>query len=297
MDLLTLRRLNSGMLKSKSHLGLVQPETNGGKIGKAQIDALDEHADVRSISISGLDQSTLEYLVVKHGARLEAIEFWKCPRLSNLSPLEDIPRLQAVSLYWNQKAERLWDFSRNPLLRALRFTDFTKLNTLDDLARATALSELEFGGEIDNKFVLESLDPLQDLGQLRELSFGARKIQDGRIEPLAKLVDLRSLNFGIGLFTTPQIAWLKSRLRDTVSSEVLRATRKIDPPLAIGNKNIDTFVVGFGKPSLDSARDAGRLDKYEREFAAMVEYFKAHSDASPNDYPVKGLSKHQREQS
>lgn len=130
MDLLTLRRLSTGMATSPFHASLVQPEINGGKVTTSQIDALDDRADLRYLSISGLEQLTLEYLIAKLGSKLEAIEFWKCPRVPNLAPLEDVPRLECVSFYWNQKADRLWNFSRNRNLRSLRFTDFTRLTSL-----------------------------------------------------------------------------------------------------------------------------------------------------------------------
>lgn len=286
MDLIALRRLTTGMVRSEHHVSLVQQEANGGKISSAQIDQLSEHPSFRYLSVSGLEQATLEYLVAKFGAQLEAIDFWKCPRVPCLAPLEDLPNLTHVSFYFNQKADRLWNFSRNRNLYSLQFTDFSKLTRLDDLALSKTIKELEFGDAIWSKFGIDSLEPLAELKQLQDLSFSAKKILDGRIEPLAKLVGLNSLHFPSALFTTQQIAWLRSRLPSNLISESLEPTRRIHPPLDIGGKAIDTFVAGFRKPDLDSNRDAKRIAKYENEFSAMLDYFEANLDASADDYMV-----------
>lgn len=105
-------------------LNLVLPEIGGGRFDESHVDALEPHPGVSALRVSGLDQKTFEALLRRHGARFSAIQFWKCPRIADLSPLEDLPNLRLVSFYWNQRATRLWDLKRTPILTGLHFDDF-----------------------------------------------------------------------------------------------------------------------------------------------------------------------------
>jgi hypothetical protein len=104
-----------------------------------------EHPDATALMISGLDQAAFEYLIARYGAQFLAIEFWKCPRIADLSPLEDLPGLRLAQFYWNQRATRLWNLARNPGLTGLSFDDFTRLHDLSDLQAGSSLRELACG--------------------------------------------------------------------------------------------------------------------------------------------------------
>jgi hypothetical protein len=181
--------------------------------------------------ISGLDQATFESLVAQYGTRFSAIEFWKCPRIADLSPLEDLPDLQLVAFYWNQRATRLWNISRNPRLTGLCFEDFDRLHDLRALQSGASLQELEFGDAVWSKSAFESLEPLATLSGLRSLNINAKRIDDGRFEPLGQLTRLEALRFPPRQFTNRQIAWLRATLPASLESASLASVVPADPTL------------------------------------------------------------------
>lgn len=202
--------------------------------------------------ISGLDQATFEYLIARYGAQFLAIEFWKCPRIADLSPLEELPGLRLAGFYWNQRATRLWNLARNPGLTGLSFEDFTRLHDLSDLQAGRSLQELAFGGALHRTSVFESLEPLAGLDGLQSLDFNARRIDDGRIEPIGELTGLTSLRFPTNMFTTRQVAWLRARLPESVKSDALAPLVQHDLWPAGDENATDVLLVGKRKPWLNS---------------------------------------------
>ncbi len=194
----------------------MQRELSGGRTRAADLDAIAARPDATALRVSGLDQKTFELLVTRYGSQFDAIYFWKSGRLPDLTPLEALPQLRFVAFYVNHRADRLWDLRRTPRLVGLQFENFTKLHVLDDLAAGTTLQELNFGDALWNTFVFDSLSPLASLTSLKRLSFNAKRITDGRIQPLASLPQLEWLFFPPNLFTTSQVAWLKAHLPGTV---------------------------------------------------------------------------------
>lgn len=197
-------------------IDLMQRELSGGGTTAADLDAIAARPDASALRVSGLDQKTFELLVARYGAQFDAICFWKNGRIADLTPLEALPQLRLVGFYVNQRTSRLWDFRHTPHLVGLRFENFTRLHALDDLATGAALRKLDFGDALWNNAVFDSLSPLAVLRSLRRLSFNARRIADGRIEPLASLPQLEWLSFPPNLFSTTQVAWLRAQLPESV---------------------------------------------------------------------------------
>jgi hypothetical protein len=162
-------------------------------------------------------------------SKIVKVQF-KCPRIADLSPLEDLPDLRLVRFFWNQRATRLWDLSRNSCLTGLRFQNFTRLHDLRDLRRGVALKELDFGDAVWSTSVFESLDPLAALDGLRSLWFNAKRIEDGRIEPIGELTGLEELDIPTNMFSTRQLAWLRARLPDSVKSRSLDPVEMLKDP-------------------------------------------------------------------
>ncbi|HVH64131.1 MAG TPA: hypothetical protein VNA65_11090, partial [Candidatus Dormibacteraeota bacterium] len=172
-------------------LRVVLPEIGGGTMTITELLKIeDAPPGTAALVVSGLDQSMFETLVTRFGHRFTAIYFWKCPRIADLSPLEDLTSLTYLAFYWNQRADKLWNFASTPKLRGLQLEDFTRLHALDDLAAASSLEELRFGDKVWTKSVFTSLAPLPSLVRLRRLNFDARRIEDGRVQPLAALPSL-----------------------------------------------------------------------------------------------------------
>lgn len=271
-SLLELRRFLKPEALPAWHAHIVQRELNGGRTTERDLDQIGPQ--VTALTISGLDQGTFESLVTRFGSQLTALHLWKCPRVSDLSPLKGLPNLTHAAIFWNQRAERLWNMRSTPKLVAFHFTDFIKLEKLDDLASAAdSLVELEFGNANFAKFKVETLEPLGAMARLERLAFNAKTIVDGRIEPLARLRQLKSLEMAASQFSVEQLAWLRAKLPPSVESEALAPYRKLDQPLRRGTRELDVLVNGKRMPFLSSTADAVRLEKYVHAFNALVARF------------------------
>ena len=130
----------------------------------ADLEQLHASPDATAAAVSGLDQATFEHFVAEHGHRYSQIQLWKCPRITDLTPLEDLPGLEVLDVYWNQRCTRLWDLSRTPLLRALRLRDFRRLHDVSELADGTALTETP-GRRRRRRQHLRHLGPLDRSGR------------------------------------------------------------------------------------------------------------------------------------
>ncbi len=262
---------------------VIRSEIGGGKQSVSALKAIEKKPHATALTVSGLDQHTFERLVMTYGAQFSAIHFWKCPRIADLTPLEGLPNLTHVAYYWNQRSHRLWNFARTPKLRGLWFQDFTRVHDLADLRTAISLEELEFGNAVWVRAIFDSLDPLTSLVNLKTLSLCAKRISDGRIQPLASLRQLQSLLFPANQFTTEQIAWLRARLPDSLESDRLEPTWKFGRSVAGADgkpvKNI--LVVGKRKPWLSSTADSSRIKRYVDDFWRMVDQFKRNPEMQP----------------
>ncbi len=282
-SLAALRRLHRPGEAPPWHAMRLQPELNGGKLPPDALLFLADASEVTALTVSGVEQKTLELLCSRLGSRLTALHFWKCPRIVDLTPLEAMPQLTHVAFYWNQKTTRLWNLARTPVLRGLHFDDFTKLRDLSDLAGGKALEDLAFGNAIWNKFEVDTLAPLAELPRLRTLAFNAKAIGDGRIQPLAALTGLASLDFPSGMFETVQLAWLRAHLPASVAADVLQPFRRLQQPLQRKGRQLDVLVSGKHKPFLSSQADDVRLRRHVAEFEALVRRFEREPALMPED--------------
>lgn len=279
---LNLDELNSASPADPQVVDLVLPEIGGGRLSPSELAKVELHPDATALRVSGLEQPTFELLVARYGAQFSSISFWKCPRVEDLSPLEDLPQLTHVAYYWNQRATKLWNLAKTPDLKSLQFQDFTRLGRLDDVAAGRSLEELEFGDLIWMKNSVESLDPLASLHGLRRLGFALKKVGDGRVQPVGRLKGLEYFECPSNMFTTEQLAWLRARLPHA-EGRVLRPFARVDPPLP-GDEGIppkDVLVMGKRKPFLNSSADTKRIDRYVKEFEDLVERFRSDPALEP----------------
>jgi hypothetical protein len=269
-----LRDLRPAYHRAPRWLLRISPKADERRLDESQLTVISEHPRARALRITGLNQATFERLIIGYGRQFTAIELEKCPLIADLSPLEDLPGLELVTFYRNQRATRLWNLSRNPRLTGLLFRNFTRLHDLSDLQTSVSLRELAFGDTLWNTSVFESLEPLAALGGLESLEFDAKRIDDGRIEPVAELTGLKELAFPASMFTTRQVAWLRARLPASLESESLSPVIKVRHPVEDGDKTEDVLLVGKRKPLLNSIRDAARIRTHTDEFRQMVEDFR-----------------------
>ncbi|TFY96649.1 hypothetical protein [Ramlibacter humi] len=263
------------------HARLFPGESNGGKVTPDDLDAALGLPGITALTVCGLDQKSFEHLAVRYRTTLTAIHFWKCPRIEDLSPLEEMSALTHVAFFWNQRATRLWDLRKTTGLRGLHFDDFTRLRDLSDLETGVGLVELAFGNAVWTTFALPSLGPLSGLSNLKALHFNLKKVADGSIAPLARLTGLRELEFSPNLFTTDQLAWLRARLPMEVSSSVLQPFRMLAQPVTRGSKELDVLVAGKGKPLLSTRADSAKLQRYVAAFNDALSKYAADPDLEP----------------
>ena len=269
-----------------TYVSLALRDFSGGRIAKDEIDVIQEFPNATEIAISALTQDTFEYFVENYGQQFKAIIFWKCPLIGSLKAMESLDQVEYIVYYWNQRAEHLWDFSKTKALRGFCYDDFTRMHDISEIADAHTLEELQFGNRVWAKYILNTLDPIKECTALKRLAFSAKKIVDGKIEPLAYLKQLEQLSFPSKLFSTEQVAWLRAHLPepDTVVSKVLNAYWTIDKPLKISGKDKDTFIVGKGKPLLSSVDDKARIARYVEQFDEMHQWYLQNPKALPDDY-------------
>ena len=267
------------------HINLVEREISGGSLSIERINTIDEFEDAESIQLSGLDQKSFEYFISNYGNRFKGIAFWKCPRISDLSPLASLTNIEFLTYFWNQRATSLWNMKRNINLRGISIYDFSRLHTLEELPTAAALEELQFGDAVWDGLVLESLSPLAKCKKLKKLTFSAKKLLDGKIEPLGAISNIREIDFPMNFFNTEQVAWLKAHLPEDVESSVLIPYNRIEEPFEIDGKKRDTFIIGKRKPFLSWEEDRKRIDGYINKFNKLVEQYRSCKDLNPP--PIK----------
>lgn len=259
-------------------------DVSDGRITKDEIDAIQKFPNATEIALYGLTQDTFEYFVENYGQQFKAIIFWKCPLVGSLKAMESLDQVEYIVYFWNQRAEHLWDFSKTKALKGFCYDDFTRMHDISEVADAPALEDLRFGNRVEPKYILNTLGPIKECMTLKSLSFSAKKLLDGKIEPLAHLKQLEHLWFPSNLFSTEQVAWLKAHLPDTVVSKVLNPYWSIEKPLNFSGKDKDTFIVGKRKPLLSSVEDKARISKYVAQFNEMHQWYLKNPEALPDDY-------------
>lgn len=267
-------------------LVVLLPEIGGGRQTDDTLRRLDAAPDATELIISGLDQRSFETVVRGHGARFRGIFFWKCPLVADLSPLEELPGLTHVAIYWNQRATCLWDLRRTPRLQGLQFEDFTRLHDLKVLAAAVALEELVFGDKVWDTSTFSSLDPIGQLRGLRRLRFTAKHIDDRRIQPVRDLQRLTELWFPAKLFSPRQLAWLRARLPESVQCESLAPFRRLPPDPQGWFRGRDVAVNGRDGRLLNSTLQAGRLARHVEAFERCVAHYRRVPEEEPTEAPL-----------
>ena len=221
------------------------------------------------LEICGMEQKSFEYFVEKYGAEYEYLSFFKCQLISDFSPLEDLGHLKGVSIYWNIRNSTLWDMSKNPELEYL-WLDSTKKIAYDPLAlqRAKSLKGIFFRGDMDTPYPMKSLEWMRGMESLEEVILYNIKLEDRNTDVLESVPTLTRFDFPAGMFTTEEIAYMCAKYPHIKGSS-LAAYNTED---AILN---DVRVCGYRKPGLDLPKGQARLDKYVKEFNALVEKYKA----------------------
>ena len=105
------------------------------------------------LEICGMNQQSLEYFVQHYGKTYRYLSFFKCQLIQDFSPLEDLENLEEVSLYWNIRADKLWNFDKNISLKTISISDAKKLTLNPELLKTSKVLETVcFSGSIFNNY-------------------------------------------------------------------------------------------------------------------------------------------------
>ena len=221
------------------------------------------------LEICGMEQKSFEYFVEKYGQTYEYLSFFKCQLISDFSLLEKLKNLEGVKIYWNIRANTLWDASQNPRLEYLNVTDAKKI-AYNPIALHTSqnLKQVVFIGDMDTPYPMHSLEWMRGMASLENVKLHFMKLEDRSTDILDAVPSLKTFDFPAGMFTTEEIAYMCAKYPH-VSGQSLRAYNTEDAMLS------DVRVCGYRKPGLDLPKGQARLDQYIKEFDSLVEKFKA----------------------
>lgn len=223
--------------------------------------------DPEILEICGMNQQSLEHFVQHYGSSYRYLSFFKCQLIQDFSPLEDLGNLEEVSLYWNIRADRLWNFSKNTSLTAISISDAKKMTLNPELLKTSdVLETVCFSGSIFNNYPMESLECFAGMPALKNLWLNNIRLNNKSLDALKSMPALERFDFDAGMLTTEEIAWIVARYPN-LSGKCLCAYNKED---AILN---DVRVCGFRKPGLDLPQHQKRLDKYIAQFNALVKQY------------------------
>ncbi len=218
------------------------------------------------LEICSMEQQSLEYFVQHYGKSYRYLSFFKCQLIQDFSPLADLPNLEEVNIYWNIRADKLWDMSRNQKLQAIQINDCKKIiHYPQPLTTSPTLKTLRIGGSIFNNTPMASLNWAAGMPALERLDLHCIKLEDKDVSVLDTLPNLRHFDFDPGMLTREEIAWIVAKYPQ-LEGEYLKAYTES----TCGEVRIS----GFRKPSFWLPEGQKRLDKYIAEFDALVEKYR-----------------------
>ncbi len=255
------------------------------KSRKSLIDEIQKYPKIKKLSIAGLDQNLFNYFIENYAHTFTVISFKACKRVKDFSKMEELSNIESVEIFWNQKAENLWDFSKTLKLKSLKINSIKKLSDFGQIENGKLLKYIRVIDNntfnIDNK--IKSLRPFIGCENLEEFMFYSNII-DKDISPLKDLKKIKKITFAENQFTTEQIAWLKAQFKingKEVDCKQLEAFMSVDPIIE-GAK--DTIIVGKRKPFLQSKTDEEKIKKYEKKFNDMYNWFCENPSKKPENY-------------
>lgn len=220
------------------------------------------------LEICGMNQESLEHFVSNYGKTYRFLYFFKCQRIKDFSPLEDLAKLEQVRIYWNTATDKLWDFSKNTSLNTLDIMDCKRITRNPQLlATSHTLEHVRICGSVFDNYPMDNLNLFGRMPNLRHLELRHIRLADKNMGFLQTAHYLERFDFDAGMLTTEEIAWIVAKY-PLLTGKCLCAYNTEDALLN------DVRVCGFRKPGLDLPEHQHRLDRYIAQFNALVEQYK-----------------------
>lgn len=247
-------------------------DVGGGTISIEDIDKIKDYPDAEVVTISGLQQDTFEYFIKTYGHQFKAIRFHKNKLVEDWSLLGELPSLEFVHWFFNQRITSFWDMSKNASLKAISIDDFSRINGFEMIDTAPALEFLSIGAAVwPSNFAFDSFAPLIN-SKVRKLEFYRLKIPTRDFSFVLNMPQLQEFDFPSNLLTTEQYAWIVANRPDLKGWSLCAAYIRTDYDGEAEKKRV--LVIGKGKREFDLKGNEKRLEKIEREFQALIKKYR-----------------------
>ena len=228
--------------------------------------ALQARADLSILQATGLDQMCFEYLIRHYGDRLRTVYFFSSPDIRDFSPLSGLPLLENVLIYWNRKAETLWDMRENTGLKGIQISASKRLLLgLDAMPTAPNLEEIRLNGDVLTNHAIRDFSVFERCAGLKRLSLLGVNVLDGTMEPLFGLKQLEIFDFDPSLFTIDQIALLKAKLPMATGMSLCAYQLDGEEKARVNGKRM---------PTLKLPKQQKQLEEYAAKFEELVENYR-----------------------
>lgn len=206
-------------------------------------------------------------------ARLDVETLGICDsRADDFSALARMPGLRRLDIRYATRLSDAGFLGHLGKLDVLSLYETPRLFDLAPVSEARSLRALDFSGGFSAPNKVRTLAPLGTLGALEVLRLTNLRVTEGGLRPLAGCTGLRSLDVS-NQFETADYAYLSVML-PKVECSLFNACSDLGRDIG----GADVMVTGKRKPFLNSTRDATRLEKYRKDFAALQDGFRAARD-------------------
>jgi len=227
-----------------------------------------EELNIENLWLIGAKEKDLESVLPK--LTLKYLNLYQV-LAKDLSILENLHKLEGLSIEWNTKCENLWSLNKNKNLTFLEVIDFSKVNDITNISQAKKLESLSIGGGINKAMKIKSLIPIVTLQGLSDLRLKNLKIEDNSLRPIAELKELKKLSIS-NQFETKEYAYLSAKMPNT-KCKLFQAFTNCSITGSNNELVWDTMITGKRKPFLLSTKDKERIKRYTIEFEKIKNSF------------------------
>lgn len=244
----------------------VHPDSkNKSALWIEEIDRLADRTEIDKLECRNLTQEAFEYLADKFGRQIKFLNLNVCQNIGDFSPLEKFTSLEFFRVYWNTKAEKLWDTSKTQNIKSIKMLDFSKLHDLSGAENLENLKMFSFGNFMSEYTAANSYNCFANTN-VEFLCYSGNKLLDNDLSFLHSMPELETFDFNTNCFTTEQVAWIAANFPDLKGYSLCS---KIEP------KGEDyVIIVGKRKPSLKIKGNEEKIKRYDEKFKMLVEKYR-----------------------
>jgi hypothetical protein len=225
-------------------------------------DQLKRLPKLKALWCFGIDDAALSHIA--DCEQLEELHMDYRLKTGKLRALKNLSGLRILTINTCSHISSLDEISEFEELEGLHIENLKNVHSIDKLSKLRKLKQLGVAGSIWTRMKIETLAPLSNLTSLEYLDLTNLKAKDESLKPLAQLNHLRELDLP-NFYAMKEIAWLSGRLTNTHCTWFAPYIRmnleceKCKAPTRV-------MLSGKGKPILCRNCDALRLGRHVEEF-------------------------------